>query len=168
MMQGGFCLTRERKVYIHLTMIIKPLNPQEVAACTCANLRMATRVITQVFDTALRPAGLKVTQFTLLAKIYRSGTLPVSQLADFVVMDRTTLTRNLKPLVSNGWVTVEQGSDQRERLVSLTELGKETLDAARPHWAMAQEQVVDALGIDRWSGLIGDLREAATATTPKG
>jgi DNA-binding MarR family transcriptional regulator len=149
---------------MHSIMATEPLNPQEVAACTCANLRMATRVVTQIFDTALRPAGLKVTQFTLLAKIHRSGTLPVSQLADFVVMDRTTLTRNLKPLVSNGWVTVEQGSDQRERLVSLTELGEQTLDAARPHWAIAQEQVVDALGLDRWSGLIGDLREATIAT----
>ena len=74
----------------------------DVALCTCANLRKATRVITQAFDAALQPTGLKATQFTVLATLARQGDGPLTLLAESLVMDRTTLTRNLKPWSARG------------------------------------------------------------------
>ncbi len=83
----------------------------DLTACTCANLRKAARAVTQVYDQALRPTGLKATQFTMLATLSNRGDLPLSRLAEALVMDRTTLTRNLKPLVGKGLVRIDQ--DQR-------------------------------------------------------
>lgn len=139
-----------------------PMNKQpvamDVAACTCANLRKATRVVTQAFDAALRPSGLKATQFTVLATLGSEGELPLTRLASALVMDRTTLTRNLKPLVRDGLVHIGQEADQRVRNVSLSAKGESVLAAARPCWEQAQSRVVDALGPTRWSGLLEDLK----------
>ena len=71
--------------------------------CTCFNMRKASRVVTQYFDSVLRPSGLKATQFTLLAAISVTGPAPMSQLADHLILDRTTMTRNLKLLVRQGF-----------------------------------------------------------------
>ena len=88
---------------------------QNVAACTCANLRKATRVVTQVYDAALQPVGLKATQFTVLAVLAERGEAPLTRLAETLVMDRTTLTRNLKPLVREGFIRIEPGVDEAAR-----------------------------------------------------
>ncbi len=96
----------------------------DVASCTCANMRKASRVVTQSFDAALRLAGLKATQFTLLATLSKRGDLPLTRLAEALVMDRTALTRNLKPLVGKGNVRADRHEDQRVRRISLTDAGK--------------------------------------------
>ena len=129
------------------------------AACTCAALRQAARAVTQLYDGALRPAGLKATQFTLLATLAQTGGLPLTRLAAALVMDRTTLTRNLKPLLAKGLVRVDHGEDQRVRRIALTEAGKGALERAIPLWRTAQSRLVDALGPARWSGVLADLRE---------
>ena len=143
----------------------KQRNASDVAACTCANLRMAARVVTQAYDAALHAAGLKATQFTLLATLNQLGEAPLTQLADALVMDRTTLTRNLKPLVRRGLVRIEQAEDQRIRNVSLTKTGRRVFEEARPHWAQAQSKIVKSLGQERWSGFLGDL--AATVAVAR-
>jgi DNA-binding MarR family transcriptional regulator len=147
-----------------------PINGQfgamDLAACTCANLRKATRMVTQAYDTALQPSGLKATQFTLLSVLENCGPLPLTQLAAALVMDRTTLTRNLKPLVANGFVAIEPAADQRVRQVVLTSAGRRVWRAARPHWETAQSKFVERLGVERWSGLIDDLA-AVTAIFQK-
>ena len=129
----------------------------DLAACTCANLRKAARAVTQVYDQALRPTGLKVTQFTLLATLSNRGDLPLSRLAEALVMDRTTLTRNLKPLVGKGLVRIDQDEDLRVRRISLTESGGNCLSAALPNWRKVQSRLVEALGHERWSGFLDDL-----------
>ena len=77
-----------------------------VTDCTCFNLRKAARAVTQYYDDALRPSGLRVTQFSLLSVIKQFGTVNIGTLADEAVMDRTTLTRNLKLLEQEGLVTI--------------------------------------------------------------
>jgi DNA-binding MarR family transcriptional regulator len=143
---------------------VDPLETADLAACTCANLRMAARVVTQVYDAALQPSGLKATQFTLLAALSKRGELPLSKLAEALVMDRTTLTRNLKPLVGKGLIRVVQGEDQRVRRISLTPTGRDALGEALPHWRQAQSRLVGALGQERWSGFLDDLRETVART----
>ncbi len=138
----------------------------DVAACTCANLRKATRVVTQAYDAALAPTGLRATQFTLLATLSRRPDLPLTQLAEALVMDRTTLTRNLKPLVGRGLIRVYQEADARVRRISLTDDGKRVLDDALPRWREAQSRLVETLGQDRWSGFLDDL--AATVAVAQG
>ena len=96
----------------------------DLTACTCANLRRAARMVTQVYDKALHPAGLKAPQFTLLATLSKRGDLPLTRLAEALVMDRTALTRNLKPLVGKGNVRADRHEDQRVRRISLTDAGK--------------------------------------------
>jgi DNA-binding MarR family transcriptional regulator len=139
----------------------------DVAVCTCANLRKAARVVTQVYEAALQPTGLKATQFTLLATLSKRGDLPLTRLAEALVMDRTTLTRNLKPLVGKGLVRVDQDEDQRVRRISLTDAGRGILDEALPLWRKTQSRFVESLGRERWSGFLDDLVETVNVVQGK-
>ncbi len=130
--------------------------------CACGNLRRATRALTQYYDDALRPSGVLITQFSVLMNVARSGPLALTQLADLMVMDRTTLTRNLQPLQKEGWLEVKPGQDQRTRVVGLTEQGESALLKAMPYWEQAQERITDRFGQDRLSLL---LKELAVLTT---
>jgi DNA-binding MarR family transcriptional regulator len=141
-------------------------NQNELATCTCFNLRQAARAVTQVFDEALKPAGLRATQFSLLAVLSKINSATITQLSQFMVMDRTTLTRNLKPLESLGWVQIVPGEDRRQRTVSLTSKGQETLAKALPFWKKAQTFAVDRLSPARWQRLIKDLGQTVQAFDP--
>ncbi len=140
-----------------------PHNPLDPAACTCANLRKAARTVTQVYDDALRPRGIKATQFTVLAVLAMHEGLPLTKLAEALVMDRTTLTRNLKPLLGKGWVDATQDEDQRVRRIGLTDAGRQIFDTALPLWRTAQSRLVERLGPERWSGFLDDLSETVAA-----
>src|SRR4051794_20846562 len=98
-----------------------------VQRCVCGNLRMAARLVTQRYDDALRPVGLRIMQFTLLARLHAAGAIIMTELAEAAALDRTTLTRNLKPLIERGYVRTVSGKDRRERLVALTDRGREAL-----------------------------------------
>lgn len=138
----------------------------DVTTCTCANLRKATRVVTQLYDAALQPTGLKATQFSLLATLAMRGDMRLTQLADALVMDRTTLTRNIKPLMEKGLIGVAHEKDQRVRMIILTGDGERIFNDALPLWKQVQSQFVDDLGLDRWSSLLDDL--VATVATVQG
>lgn len=133
------------------------LNLAQCKTCACANLRGAARAVTRLYDDILRPSGLQVTQFTLLVRIALAGPAPITQLAEGLVMDRTTLTRNLKPLEKQGLIQVAAGADQRLRLVSLTEPGHQALVKVLPLWEQAQAQAVNTLGTERFGALLTDL-----------
>lgn len=139
-------------------------NAKDVAACTCANLRKAARVVTRAYDAALQPVGLKATQFTLLATLAEGGDAPLTRLAEAMVMDRTTLTRNLGPLERRGLIRIQPEEDQRVRRVTLTSAGRQLFEAARPHWDRVQSRLADGLGQDRWSGLLRDLAATVELT----
>ncbi len=129
------------------------------AVCTCFNLRKAARAVTQLYDERLRQAGLRATQFTLLMALRGLGEMTLSGLAERAVMDRTTLTRNLKLLERRGLVRVRTGEDRRERRVSLTAKGEQALAEAFPRWDEAQAEMVDGLGEQRFARFLADLAE---------
>ena len=129
----------------------------DLANCTNANLRKATRAVTQVYDAALQPSGLRATQFALLGALMKRGEMPLTQLADVMVMDRTTLTRNLKLLVEKGLIHIGPGADQRVRSISVTDDGGRAVKEATRHWRKAQSRLVDGLGEARWRSLLDDL-----------
>ncbi len=128
-----------------------------VQNCTCFNLRKTTRAVTQLFDEALKPCGLFATQFTLLAAISSKEDATITELSKALVMDRTTLTRNLNPLQKNGWVEVTPGADKRTRTLSLTRSGKKVLSQSMIHWKQAQNRVVKTLGKNNWEELLDNL-----------
>jgi DNA-binding MarR family transcriptional regulator len=130
--------------------------------CACFNLRKAARVVTQLYDKALRSTGLRTTQFTLLVGISMLGTVTVTRLAQIGVMDRTTLTRNLKPLERKGLIQITPGKDQRTRVVTITDEGQKALVQALPLWKKAQVGVVKRLGQERWNSLRTDLGEVVS------
>ena len=136
--------------------------------CTCQNLRQATRVVTQFFETALDPTGLKITQLPVLAAAATHGPVLMSRLADILVMDRTTLTRNLQPLLRSGLVAIEKGDDKRARLVTATDKGIGVLKEALPIWRGAQAEMVDALGRFQWGVLMDNLRATVAAAREHG
>jgi DNA-binding MarR family transcriptional regulator len=127
--------------------------------CTCFHLRKASRVVTQIFDEVLQPSGVLVNQLTMLIAISLAGSISITRLAQELVMDRTTLTRNLKPLLRQGLIEVKPGEDQRRRVVSLTETGEVALVKALPLWEVAQTRVIEQLGSDKWSLLLSGLSE---------
>ena len=114
-------------------------------------------MVTQFYDEALQPSGLRGTQFSLLAVLDQVQLATVSELAQVMVMDRTTLTRNLKPLEQMGWVKGVPGADRRSRELTLTGKGQKALSNAMPLWKKAQRDIVNLLGKQRWSGLFEHL-----------
>lgn len=132
-------------------------NPVMHSPCACVNIRRASRAITQHYDAALKPSGLKVTQFSLLRAISRAGTAKITELADQLVLDRTTLTRNFKPLQRRRFIKVLTGEDRRVREVSLTIPGREAMERALPLWEKAQEQVRQRLGSKQMRDLLAAL-----------
>ena len=161
-------LTRIKYVYILCFMekktssIAKPVLEEIERDCLCLQVRKTARMVTQWYDACLQPSGLRSTQFNLLVAIGLAQTVPLTRLAEIMVLDRTTLARNLKPLESQGLVVVEPGEDKRVRLISLTDRGYQLLEQSLPYWRKAQEQVMARLGQSQWDALRADLRMLGT------
>jgi DNA-binding MarR family transcriptional regulator len=139
-----------------MSMIASPSPAPRTAAtgCTCSKLRRLTRRVTAVYDRALAPSGMRVTQYSLLAQLRRVRDLSMSQLADALDMDRTTLTRNLKPLLEAGWVELlASAQDGRVRVVRITAAGDAQWQAARAYWRRAQDEVKETIGLNSLNGL---------------
>jgi DNA-binding MarR family transcriptional regulator len=134
--------------------------------CACFNIRKATRVITQNFDEIMQPSGVRATQFTILVMIASSDAATMSELADKLVMDRTTLTRNLKPLREQGLIKDIAGADRRMRSISLTTKGRKLLLKALPLWKKAQTRMTQYLGAERFADLLGELRSIERLSAP--
>jgi len=123
-------------------------------SCACANLRRAARVITRLYDAALRPSGVGVAQFTLLQALNTAPGMSQKQLAGLLEIDSTTLTRTLEPLRRAGWLRSTGGDDRREVHLALTAAGKRTYRRARAYWERAQGDFVRALGKESWARLM--------------
>ena len=134
---------------------VPPVSP----ACACGRLRRAARALTQLYDDALAPADLRVTQFSLLRTLARSGSMRISEFATAQLLDRTALSRNLDPLVERGLVKVAAGKDARTREIILTRAGEAALRAATPYWERAQKQVAKRIGGAKLEALIATLRD---------
>jgi DNA-binding MarR family transcriptional regulator len=132
------------------------LEPED---CNCFTMRSAARHVTQFYDHLLAPTGLRTTQFSILAKLKRLGPLTINGLAKAMVMDRTTLGRNILPLERKRLITIGSGtSDRRAKVVQLTSAGEKRLQAARSAWSKAQADFEGTFGPKRAANLRGLLR----------
>lgn len=112
--------------------------------CVCAAARRRSRELTRAFEKAMRGSGMRGPQFTLLATLVQTGPLPTTRLADFLGLERTTLTRNLSPLVRKGLVRIDDGEDRRVHKVAITTAGEEAARRAFPFWRKAQDAALAA------------------------
>ena len=116
-------------------------------SCTCSRIRKAARRVTQIYDQFLEPTGLTITQFGLLAQLKRQDGITIGVLAERMIMDPTTLTRNLRPIEREGLIKqVADPEDRRARLLHLTPRGRAAFEKARPAWAKAQRHMETKLG----------------------
>jgi len=141
----------------------RQLIAEQMLACTCARLRKVTRRVTQIYDQALTPAGLTITQFGLIACLAARGEVSIGELAEESVMDPTTLTRTLRPLERRKLIKITAArEDRRRRSVALTETGRAVFRDAVPLWRKAGTELGDVLGTRGRAGLDQSL-EAALA-----
>jgi DNA-binding MarR family transcriptional regulator len=130
--------------------------------CVCNNLRRAARLVTNYSDKLLEPTGLRSSQLTILVVLYRAGIQTINEMAKILDLDRTTLTRNLKPLARHGLLAIAPGSDQRTRVVALTPAGEAALIKALPLWEQAQSHMVEGIGEANAALLLAQLSETMT------
>src|SRR5467141_4495821 len=124
---------------------------ERLSPCVCSTLRMVSRAVTQLYDDVLRPSGLRITQFSILATIARMGASNLRQLEDTLAIDQTTLTRSLNLLERDRVIERVAHPDGRIKAMALTSKGSKALEAARPLWARAQDKVLRELGTSAWA-----------------
>ncbi|WP_159914050.1 MarR family winged helix-turn-helix transcriptional regulator [Pantoea sp. 18069] len=121
--------------------------------CTNLKLRQLTRLVTRHYDHYTAAAGLKTTQYSLLSHVEKFGPIRPSDLAKRMQMDASTLTRNMQPLVAQGWLRIGAGEDARSRLVEITEDGRAKRVEGQRAWKLAQLALNERLGVDRVAAL---------------
>ena len=137
----------------------------ECAKCTAFNLKKATRAVQNLYDEAFKGVGLEGTQFTVLSHVFIFGPISITKLAESMHVDRTTVARNLNPLVKKGLIETKQGKDRRAKFINVTDEGKRVLIQALPVWRNTHKQIVASIGREKWADLIsnlGDLVEKIT------
>jgi DNA-binding MarR family transcriptional regulator len=147
------------------------LSKYKAAAETCpfSNFRKASRVVTQLFDQVLEPIGLRCTQLLILLEIAAARSTTVPQLSRRLVIDASTLTRNLKLLSNRGWIKRESDKRRRSHMITLTPQGLEVLENALPAWYGTRNSFISQIGESRWRDFLSTLSVAvnlARETTP--
>ncbi len=130
--------------------LINKLKNDVAGVCVCRKTREAARKISRIYDDMLQPAGIKATQFTMLAAISLQGNTTLTELADALGMDRTTLSRNLKPLERNDLIEVSAEGYRRARSTNITNKGIAVMEKALPLWSSAQKSLKRRLGDETW------------------
>jgi len=132
--------------------------------CNCFAVRAAARHVSQSYDQFLAPTGLRTTQLSILTKLKREGPLTINTLAEGMVMDRTTLGRNILPLERDGLIRIERvASDRRTKELHLTKASEKRVQAALKRWSQAQARVETVFGAKRAADLRALLRAAVTS-----
>ena len=128
---------------------------KQKSLCNCTALRKATRRVSQLYDSALEPCGLRTTQRSILIHVARAGAPPaLGELAEMLVMDRGALTHTLKPLERDGLIEIRiDPDDRRNRLVALTTAGRKKLEQSMPLWQKAQDGFEAAFGVAKSAAL---------------
>jgi DNA-binding MarR family transcriptional regulator len=140
-----------------------PMAGYRAGECFVGAARKASRRLTQFYDDALEPCGLRSTQYTILAELGRfAGPPTLAELASALVSDRSAVGHNLRPLIRDGFVALEPGAkDRRERRVVLTPQGLSKHREARALWQAAQDEFLEVYGKDRSEGLRAALLDVA-------
>jgi DNA-binding MarR family transcriptional regulator len=134
-----------------------------VDSCACFQLRRASRAVTQLYDAALQPAGLRSTQFVILAVIRVDEPVRQDELASLLGMERSTLSRNLKPLTESGYVARARAPGERATRLRLTAKGRRKVVESVPLWERVQRSFTSQMGASRWDVLRRRLKDAAEA-----
>jgi DNA-binding MarR family transcriptional regulator len=124
----------------------KTKTPAGQLPCVNLSYRKASRVISQIYDRELAEVGLKCTQFSILRAVREMQQTTNAQLQELLVLEQTTLTRGLKPLIRDGFIKMQPGMDKREKLLSLTREGRQLYRKADRKWQQAQDTVIGKLG----------------------
>ena len=127
------------------------------AECTCFRVRGAARRVTQIYSRHLAPTGLRISQFSLLGFVSARGPITIGQLAELLATDRTTLTRNLRPLLSSGVIERASAGDKRRHELVATSAGRALFKRALPLWSAAEQEVRTAMGARLTADLHGAL-----------
>ena len=138
-----------------------------LSPCVCSTLRMVTRAVTQLYDDVLRPSGLRVTQFSLLATLARLGEANLTRLTESLAIDQTTLTRSLALLERAGLIERVPHPDARIKAMRLTATGRRALKVARPLWTRAQDRVLREVGTKTWADTRRRLAHLLDATVER-
>jgi len=133
-------------IYIVLSVLFHDTMKPIKLPCYCGSIRQASRIVTQLYDQALKPSGLKITQFGILRLLSAYPGLTTGEIAEALAMDSTTLTRTLKIIQENAWIEATPGEDRRERHWSVTPAGKERVGEAVPLWKNAQKEFAQLAG----------------------
>lgn len=142
--------------------------PSPALPCLCATLRRAARAVTQVYEQALRPFGLRCSQFTILQFLSLAGEVSQGHLGAMLAMDSTTLTRTLKIMVGQGWIAERPGKDRRERWLRLSTAGESQLNRSLPAWEKAQASLRQKLGEQAWSNVFQLTNHVTDRVTTQG
>lgn len=150
-------------MYMHLLNVRKPATFD--LSCMCASFRRASRVLTQHYDAALRPLGLRATQFTLLQALSLAGEISQGMLGEILAIDSTTLSRTLAIMERQGWIASRSGEDRRERRLSLSKAGRAEYKRTLPHWEKVQGELRTQFGNKRWNELLNLTNEVTSDVT---
>jgi DNA-binding MarR family transcriptional regulator len=120
----------------------------------CGSFRRTSRALTQMYEEALRPLGLRATQMTILQVLSRAGEVSQGQLGVMLAMDSTSLTRTLAIMARKGWIEEQRGEDRRERRIRLSAAGEAKLKRAMPVWEKVQSRLLGKLGKQKWGSLL--------------
>jgi len=132
--------------------------------CVCANLRAAARTTAQIYNAALAPVGLTIGQFNVMVGLAFLGPVTVGGLAKVLVMDPTTVNRNLKPMERRGLVEIVPGEDRRTRMINLTEDGDALVRTAFPLWRQAHADILARTDGNAWTALRPHVQALASLT----
>ena len=143
-------------------------SPMPKLPCMCGSFRRTSRALTQLYENALRPLGLRATQFTILQALSLAGEVTQGQLGEILAMDSTTLTRTLQIMDRQGWIAGRRGQDRRERRLRLAKGGETQFKRALPAWEKVQSRLRRQLGEQTWKDLL-DITHQVTdlVTTPR-
>ncbi len=140
---GSVDLTTNAYAFIVLNMSI-----QQPEICLAHSLRRADRVISQIYNEYLAPLGVRVTQFSVLRTLHYLDSTTATQIQETLIMEQATVSRALKPLIRDGYVNVAEGTNKREKLLSLSPAGQELYHQALVPWQQAQTEIREKLGSD--------------------
>ena len=148
-----------------MTAVPPPLRPS-TAECTCFRVRSAARRVTQIYSRHLAPSGLRISQFSLLGHVISRGPVSITELSDLLATDRTTLTRNLRPLLASGVIERAAAGDKRRHELVATPAGSALFTRALPLWARAEQDVRTAMGTQLTRDLHGALDRSMEKLAP--
>ena len=151
-----------------MTRFIPELDLTGTGSCASFNFRRAARAMTALFDQALRGSGIRSTQFSILTAVAKAQPVSIGKVSETLVMDSTTLTRNLQLLRKQGLVTVSPRGSMRQRFVSLTAEGEKALARAVPLWRKIQQSFVDRVGEEHWQTLRAELEDLSNVAVSMG